>query len=66
MNLLNLAWALWFVGTAMVILSWVNVVSIQIGWAGFAIGTVGFILSRIPIGDGQEDGPAPPADGTPH
>lgn len=66
MNLLNLAWALWIVGTALVILSWMNVVSVQIGWGGFAIGTVGFILSRIPIAHGQDDGPVSPADRTQH
>jgi hypothetical protein len=61
MNLLVLAWALWIVGTVLVILSWVEVVSIQTGWAGFAIGTVGFLLGRIPMQRAGTDESLPPS-----
>jgi hypothetical protein len=37
--------AIWMVGTAIVILSWVDVVSPQVGWIGFAIAGIGWLVS---------------------
>lgn len=37
---------LWIVGTAIVLASWVDVVTPQVGWIGFAIGMVGYVLSK--------------------
>jgi hypothetical protein len=41
----KIAWWLWAAGTAIIVLSWVNVVSPLIGWGGFAIALTGSILS---------------------
>lgn len=60
MALSLLAWPLWIVGTILVLLSWVDVVSIPIGWAGFAIGTIGFLLGRIPAQRREADDFQPP------
>ena len=38
------AWWLWAVGTALIVLSWVNVVTATIGWCGFGIGLAGSVL----------------------
>lgn len=41
----QIAWCLWAIGTALVVLSWVGVVSTTIGWCGFAVGLVGTVIS---------------------
>ena len=41
----DIAWYLWFVGTILVVLSWVGTVSTKVGWLGFGIGLVGTIMS---------------------
>ena len=41
----QMAWWLWAVGTVVVVLSWMRIVSIAIGWCGFAIGLVGSVIS---------------------
>jgi len=41
----QIAWYLWAIGTLLVVLSWVGVVSPTIGWCGFAIGLVGTVIS---------------------
>lgn len=47
-RLLNLiSTILWVAGTALVILSWLNVVSRQTGWVGFGIAIAGTVLSWI-------------------
>jgi hypothetical protein len=38
-------WALWIVGTALIVLSWIDVVSRPVGWVGFAVAVVGVLLS---------------------
>jgi hypothetical protein len=38
-------WALWLVGTALIVLSWMDVVSRPVGWIGFAVAAVGVLLS---------------------
>jgi hypothetical protein len=48
MQLLNrTAWLLWIVGTALIIGSWIRVVSIPVGWAGFGIAVAGTVLSSV-------------------
>ena len=41
----RLAWWLWAAGTVLIVLSWFGVVSVKVGWIGFAIGMVGSVLS---------------------
>lgn len=41
----KIAWWLWAIGTTIIVLSWLNVVSSFIGWCGFGIGLTGSILS---------------------
>ena len=41
-------WSCWIVGFALVAGSWVNLVTVQIGWIGWGIGMLGVIGSRIP------------------
>ena len=41
----SLSWALWSMGTVLVVLSWFHVVSPAVGWMGFAAGFLGSILS---------------------
>ena len=60
MTLYNIAWLLWIVGTGLIILSWVSVVSASIGWAGFAIAGVGTLLSYLPRGRGNSVYPNSP------
>jgi hypothetical protein len=44
-KLWRLCMALWIVGTVIVVLSWIDVVSPTIGWVGFAIGGIGTLIS---------------------
>jgi hypothetical protein len=40
----QLAWWLWVVGTVLIVLSWFQIVTPQVGWVGFAIGMCGSVL----------------------
>jgi hypothetical protein len=40
-------WALWIVGTAIIVASWANVVTPTVGWVGFGIALVGTVLSSF-------------------
>ena len=37
--------AIWIVGTALIVLSWINVVPASVGWIGFALAGVGWLVS---------------------
>jgi hypothetical protein len=39
--------ALWVVGTVLVVLSWIDVVPPRIGWVGFVIAGVGWLVSLL-------------------
>jgi hypothetical protein len=52
-------WALWLVGTALIVLSWVDVVSRPVGWVGFAVAVVGVLLSSAAR---KQSPPSTPAD----
>src|SRR5690348_8969151 len=39
------AWCLWILGTALIVLNWIGVVSAEIGWCGFAVAISGTVLS---------------------
>ena len=41
----QISWWLWATGTVLIVLSWFDVVSAEIGWCGFAIGMAGSALS---------------------
>ena len=41
----QIAWWFWAIGTVLVVLSWMNVVSYTIGWCGFVLGLVGNVLT---------------------
>jgi hypothetical protein len=45
MRVYQLCWALWVGGTILIVLSWVNVVSNEVGWLGFAVSLVGALVS---------------------
>jgi hypothetical protein len=40
-------WAMWIGGTILIVASWVNVVSITVGWVGFGIALAGTLISRV-------------------
>jgi hypothetical protein len=40
----RIAWSFWAVGTALIVLSWFEVVTPQVGWIGFGIGMVGSVM----------------------
>lgn len=44
-RLRKLIWASWFIGTGLVLLSWLRVVSSDVGWVGTYIAAVGWLLS---------------------
>ena len=39
---------IWTAGTILIVLSWVDVVSRDVGWIGFGIALFGVVLSAIP------------------
>lgn len=43
----RVTWLTWWAGTALIVLSWVSVVSNAIGWLGFAIAVSSTIISVI-------------------
>ena len=43
-------WVLWLCGTALIALSWVRLVTPEIGWIGFGIALVGTFLSMFSHG----------------
>ncbi|HEV8134527.1 MAG TPA: hypothetical protein VGP85_07620 [Pyrinomonadaceae bacterium] len=43
----KIAWGLWGVGTFLVVLSWVGVVSYTIGWCGFVLALLGSVISWL-------------------
>lgn len=47
MQLYKLAWLIWVVGTALIVMSWVNIVSPTVGWTGFVIAMLGTLLSFV-------------------
>jgi hypothetical protein len=52
----QVTWWMWAIGTALVVLSWVDVVSTTVGWCGFVIGLAGSAASwgvRPPSGEAQ-------------
>jgi hypothetical protein len=59
-------WALWVGGTALILLSWVNVVPTAVGWVGFGAAAAGTLLSfaaqNAPRGPRQSPGEGGPND----
>jgi hypothetical protein len=47
MNIRRIIWAAWWIGTILIVLSWVHVVPIAIGWFGFGISCISVIASVI-------------------
>lgn len=45
MNRHRIAWYLWAVGTVLIVLCWLSVVSNTVGWTGFGIALTGTVLS---------------------
>jgi hypothetical protein len=37
--------ALWLIGTVLIVLSWVNAVTPVVGWIGFGVAGVGWVIS---------------------
>ena len=48
MDLYKLAWLVWIGGTILIVLSWNDTVSAEVGWVGFVIALIGVALSFIP------------------
>lgn len=44
----KLSWALWLVGTAIIVLSWFQSISPTLGWVGFGLALLGSLLSWTP------------------
>ena len=44
----RVCWSAWAAGTALILLSWVNIVSPTVGWVGFAIACSAALLSYLP------------------
>jgi len=40
----RVSYTLYFVGTALVIASWLNLVNYRIGWMGWVIGMIGWVI----------------------
>ena len=47
----DLAWPLWIVGTVLIVLSWLHMVSYTVGWIGFGI----VMLGWWPRGESKPD-----------
>jgi hypothetical protein len=64
MDYYKLGWLLWIPGTILIVLSWTDIVSREVGWVGFAIALVGVGLSFIPHMKGKrvERSDPPPSD----
>ena len=45
--LYKLSWAMWIVGTLLIVGSWINVVPNSIGWVGFGVALAGTLLSFV-------------------
>ncbi len=43
----RVVWLTWWAGTALIVLSWVSVVSNKIGWIGFVIACASSLISVI-------------------
>jgi hypothetical protein len=43
----RVTWLTWWAGTALIVLSWISVVSNSIGWIGFGIAMASTIISVI-------------------
>ena len=41
-------WAFWIVGSALVLGSWIDFVTVEVGWIGWGVAMVGVVGSRIP------------------
>jgi hypothetical protein len=48
MTLHKFAWVLWLIGSAIIVLSWIDVVPAQVGWLGFVVAMVGVVISYVP------------------
>lgn len=48
MTIYRLAWSLWIVGTILILLSWTNSVTPEVGWTGFVMALIGALLSWMP------------------
>lgn len=56
----QIAWWMWAVGTVLIVLSWMDIVSATVGWCGFAIGIVGSAIGwglRPPPGAARPEPP---------
>ena len=56
-TLYQISWGLWIIGMIPIVLSWNGTVSSEIGWAGFAIATVGWVLGHVSSMRGGETTP---------
>jgi hypothetical protein len=41
----SLIWVVWWIGTILIVLSWVRVVSFTVGWIGFGIAVFALVTS---------------------
>ena len=61
MELYKFAWLVWIGGTILIILSWNDTVSPEIGWIGFVLALIGVGLSFIPHLRTKREKPAVPS-----
>jgi len=53
-------WVLWIGGTAVIVASWLNIVTPAVGWVGFGIALAGTLLSLT--GQQRQQPPAKPPE----
>jgi len=53
-------WAMWIVGTILIVASWVNIVNPTVGWVGFGVALLGTLLSFGAQQRHQQIKPQPP------
>lgn len=46
-TILRIAWAAWWIGTILIVLSWFDAVPHAVGWAGFGLSCFGVAIQVI-------------------
>lgn len=43
----RIVWTVWWMGTALIVMSWFGVVPSSVGWAGFGLACLGSLVSVV-------------------
>lgn len=52
----QVSYTLYFVGTALIVASWINLVSNRVGWMGFVISMIGWVIPQYLNWRAKKDG----------